>query len=278
MTIWVDGDLVDDDAARISPMDHGLLTGDGVFETLRVYGGVPFAWTRHLERLGRSAGALGLVPPGGPALRAAADAVIEANGLPDARLRITVTGGVAPLGSERGGVPPTVVIASGALTTWPATAEVVTVPWCRNERGATAGLKTTSYAENVRALAYAHERGASEAIFPNTRDALCEGTGSNVFLVVDGTLVTPPLASGCLAGVTRGIVLELCARAGIACAETDLPIGALESAEEAFLTSSTREVQPIALVDGQALTRAPGPAALALQAAWRELLAHDLDP
>ena len=88
MTIWVDGALVDDDAARISPMDHGLLTGDGVFETLRVYDGVPFAWTRHVERLGRSAGALGLVPPDGATLREAADAVIRSNGRPEARLRI----------------------------------------------------------------------------------------------------------------------------------------------------------------------------------------------
>lgn len=278
MTIWVDGALVDDDAARISPMDHGLLTGDGVFETLRVYDGVPFAWTRHVARLGRSAGALGLVPPGDAELRAAADAVIAANGLPDARLRITVTGGVAPLGSERGTVPPTVVIASGPLASWPPTADVVTVPWCRNERGATAGLKTTSYAENVRALAHAHARGAGEAIFPNTRDALCEGTGSNVFVVVDGALVTPPLASGCLAGVTRDVVLLLCERNDIACAETDLPIGALATAEEAFLTSSTREVQPIARVDGHELPRAPGPVTLALRSAWRDLLTRDLDP
>jgi len=278
VTIWVDGALVDDEAARISPMDHGLLTGDGVFETLRVYGGVPFAWTRHIERLGRSAAALGLVPPDGATLRAAADAVIAANGLPDARLRITVTGGVAPLGSERGGVPPTVVVASGGLTAWPPTADVVTVPWCRNERGATAGLKTTSYAENVRALAHAHDRGASEAIFPNTRDELCEGTGSNVFVVLDGTLATPPRSSGCLAGVTRDLVLELCDRTGVACTEADLPIGALHTADEAFLTSSTREIQPIARVDGRALASAPGPVALELQSAWRDLLAHDLDP
>ena len=278
MTIWVDGALVDDEAARISPLDHGLLTGDGVFETLRVYGGVPFAWTRHIARLGRSAGALGLVPPDGTTLRAAADAVIAANGLPDARLRITVTGGVAPLGSERGSVPPTVVIASGELRAWPATADVVTVPWCRNERGATAGLKTTSYAENVRALAYAHERGAGEAIFPNTRDLLCEGTGSNVFLVVDGELCTPTLATGCLAGVTRDLVLMLCERIGLACTERDLPVGALATAEEALLTSSTREVHPIARVDGHALASAPGAITARLQTAWRALLADDLDP
>lgn len=278
MTIWVDGALVDDDAARISPMDHGLLTGDGVFETLRVYGGVPFAWTRHIARLGRSAGALGLVPPDGATLRAAADAVIAANGLPDARLRITVTGGVAPLGSERGSVPPTVVIASGEMRPWPPTADVVVVPWVRNERGATAGLKTTSYAENVRALAFAHDRGASEAIFPNTQDLLCEGTGSNVFLVVDGGLVTPPLASGCLAGVTRDLVVLLCERTGIACAERDGPVASLAAADEAFLTSSTREVHPIAHVDGHALPVAPGPITRALQDAWRELLADNLDP
>ena len=278
MTIWVDGALVDDDAARISPMDHGLLTGDGVFETLRVYGGVPFAWTRHVARLGRSAGALGLVPPDGATLRAAADAVIAANDLPDARLRITVTGGVAPLGSERGSVPPTVVIASGEMRPWPPTADVVVVPWVRNERGATSGLKTTSYAENVRALAFAHERGASEAIFPNTQDLLCEGTGSNVFLVVDGGLVTPPLASGCLAGVTRDLVLLLCERIGIACAERDVPVASLAAADEAFLTSSTREVHPIAHVDGHALPVAPGPITRALQDAWRDLLADDLDP
>ena len=278
MTIWVDGALVDDDAARISPMDHGLLTGDGVFETLRVYGGVPFAWTRHLERLGRSAGALGLVPPDGATLREAADAVIRSNGRPEARLRITVTGGVAPLGSERGSVPPTVVIASGEMRPWPPTADVVVVPWVRNERGATAGLKTTSYAENVRALAYAHDRGASEAIFPNTRDLLCEGTGSNVFLVTDGALVTPPLASGCLAGVTRDLVLALCARIGLDCAERDLPVPALAAADEAFLTSSTREVHPIAHVDGVAIPAAPGPITARLQDAWRDLLADDLDP
>lgn len=276
--IWVDGVLVDDDAARISPLDHGLLTGDGVFETLRVYGGVPFAWTRHIDRLGASAGALGLAPPDGATLRRAADAVIAANGSPDARLRITVTGGVAPLGSERAAVPPTVVVASGPARAWPPTADVVIVPWVRNERSAIAGLKTTSYAENVRALATAHAHGADEAIFANTRDDLCEGTGSNVFLVLDGALHTPPLSGGCLAGVTRALVLMLCDRIGLPCAETEVPIGALASADEAFLTSSTREVQPIARVDAAALPAAPGPITAALMAAWRELVAQDLDP
>ena len=109
------------------------------------------------------------------------------------------------------------------------------------------GVKTISYGENVVALAYARERGAGEAIFANLAGNLCEGTGTNVFLAVGGRLVTPPLSSGCLAGVTRDLLLEL-----LDVVEDDLPLSALASADEAFLSSSTREVQPISAVDGQA--------------------------
>ena len=275
-TLWVDGALVDEAAARVSPMDHGLLTGDGVFETLRVYGGVPFAWDRHLDRLARSATALGLPLPDAASLRTAAEAVIAANDLAEARLRITVTGGPAPLGSERGDHPPTVIVAVGQLRAWPETEHVVIVPWTRNERGATAGLKTISYAENVRALAYAHERGANEAVFANTRDELCEATGSNVFVVQDGVVRTPPESAGCLAGVTRAYVLEVCASDGIMCEEVDLPMHALTSCDEAFLTSSTREVQAIATVDGAALASAPGPVTQQLRDAFRARVAEEV--
>ncbi|MDQ3148169.1 MAG: aminotransferase class IV, partial [Actinomycetota bacterium] len=146
-------------------------------------------------------------------------------------------------------------------------------PWARNERSAVAGLKTTSYAENVVALAWAQARGADEAVLANTGGSLCEGTGTNVFVAVGGRLVTPPLASGCLAGVTRALVLERSAAE-----EADLPLDALAGAEEAFLTSSTREVQPVATVDGQPLRRCPGPLTAAAQEAFRDLLATDLDP
>ena len=128
------------------------------------------------------------------------------------------------------------------------------VPWPRNERGALSGLKTTSYGENVRALAYAAERGGGEAIFANTVGQLCEGTGTNVFVVRGGRLLTPPLSSGCLAGVTRALVIEW---AGAE--EEDLPLDALAGAEEAFLSGTTRDVQPIRNVDGAALPAAPGP-------------------
>src|SRR3954465_11627105 len=137
--VWVDGALVTVDDARISPPDHGLPAGAGVFETIRVYGGEPFAWTRHLDRLAHSASGLGLPVPNGDTLRAAACDVLSANGHDEARLRITVTGGVAPLGSERGTAATTVVVASSPLRAWPNSVRVVVVPWVRNDRGATAG-------------------------------------------------------------------------------------------------------------------------------------------
>jgi len=277
-SVWINGELLPAEKARVSPFDHGLLVGDGVFETLRVYDGTPFAWTRHLERLGQSAAGLGLDVPDKRVVREAADAVLRANGIGAGRLRITVTGGLAPLGSERGDTTPTVIVAAGPARIWPAAEAVVFVPWPRNERGATAGLKTISYAENIRALAFAHDRGATEAIFCNTRGELCEATGSNVFCVRDSGVRTPPSDSGCLLGVTRALVIDLCRDLGITVEEVALAPAALVEGDEAFLTSSTREVQPIASVDGSPLRTAPGPATTRLATAFSELVARNPDP
>ena len=273
ITVWVDGELVPEAEARVSPFDHGLLTGDGVFETLRVYRGVPFAARRHLDRLARSAAGLRLATPEVSVLRAAMDEVVAANGLVDARLRVTVTGGVAPLGSDRGAAPPTIIVAASPIPARPDTALVATVPWPRNQRSALAGLKTISYAENVVALAYARERGAEEAMFANLGGDLCEGTGTNVFVGAGGRLFTPSLFSGCLAGVTRDLLLEL-----VDVVEDDIPLLALAEADEAFLTSSTRGVHPIAAVDGRPLRAAPGPLTRAAAEAFQALVERDLDP
>lgn len=271
--VWIDGVLCDESAARVSPFDHGLLTGDGVFETLKVYDGTPFAARRHLERLDASCKGLGLPPADHGVLREAMAAVIEANGFQSGRIRITLTGGVSPLGSERGDGGTLIIVAGGALSPWPDSTDVSVVPWPRNERGALAGLKTTSYGENVVALAYAKERGAGEAIFGNTVGNLCEGTGTNVFVGIGGRLITPPLSSGCLAGVTRALVLEV-----TNAVEEDLPLSALADADEAFLSSTTREVQPIRAVDGRALPSVPGPLTSAASEAFNSLVARDLDP
>ncbi len=279
MNVWLNGALVDADDARISPFDHGILVGDGVFETLRIYRGVPFAWRRHSERLRRSAAGLDLDVPSETELRAAADALVAAEQLVDGRLRITVTGGPGPPSSERGPTGPTVLLTATPLVAPAAAAiAVATVPWPRNERGAVAGLKTISYAENVVALAHAQAQGASEALFPNTRGELCEATGSNVMLVRDGVLRTPPESSGCLLGVTRALVLELAARDGIPVEEVALPMRALGGAAEVFLTSTIREVQIVASVDGVAVAAAPGPITTQLRGAWRALVDADPDP
>ena len=271
--VWVDGELADAGRARVSPLDQGVLTGDGVFETLRVTRGTPFAARRHLDRLARSAARVRLpCPPAGVVQAAMAD-VVRANGLVEGRLRVTVTAGPAAPGADRDALVPTLIVTGGPLPAWPPTAGVAVVAWPRNDRGPLAGAKTTSYAENVVALAEAQARGADEAVFANLAGNLCEGSGSNVFVVVDGRLVTPPLSAGCLAGVTRDLVLEL-----VEASEDDVPIGSLAESDEAFLTSSTRDVQPVRAVDGRSLPTCPGPRTLAAAAAFTALLAADLDP
>jgi branched-chain amino acid aminotransferase len=273
-TVWVDGELIDERSASVSVFDHGFTVGDGIFETLRVTRGTPFALTRHLVRLARSARGIGLPEPNADEVRAACSAVLDASTLPgEARLRITYTGGLAPPGSGRGSASPTLVVAVSPLDPWAPTAVVATVPWPRNERSSVAGLKTTSYAENVVALAAANERGASEALMPNTHGQLCEGTGSNVFLVLDGVLVTPPLSSGCLAGVTRELVLEWCD-----CEERELPMEALVAADEVFLTSSTRNVQPVEQVDEHQVPQAPGEITKRVQEVFLDRCNAELDP
>lgn len=274
MKVWVNGTLQDADQARVSVFDHGVLVGDGVFETVKSTGGKAFALTRHLERLARSAVGLGLPEPDLDAIRAGTLAVLDASPKwPLGRIRITYTSGPGPLGSDRGGEGTTAIVAAQEQQPFPEVADVSVVPWPRNERGALTGLKTTSYGDNVRALAYAKERGGGEAIFANLAGNLCEGTGSNVFVVRGGQLLTPPLSSGCLAGVTRALVLEWCGGE-----EADIPIDEFAACDEAFLTSTTRDVQPIRAVDGAAFPEAPGPTTQKVMEIFAQRSAATPDP
>ncbi|MFD7106335.1 MULTISPECIES: aminotransferase class IV [Streptomyces] len=273
MKIWLNGGLRDADGARVSVFDHGLTVGDGVFETLKADHGRAFALTRHLERLTASARGLGLPDPDLDEVRRGCVAVLDANPMALGRLRITYTGGVSPLGSDRGESGTTLVIALAETHRRPDTTAAVTVPWTRNERGALSGLKSTSYGENVVALARARELGASEALFANTVGALCEGTGSNVFVVLDGELHTPPLTSGCLAGITRALTVTW---AGAK--ETDLPLDALERADEIFLTSTLRDVQAVTRIDRRQLADGPGPVTAEAMRIFDAHAAADFDP
>ncbi|KRF11484.1 4-amino-4-deoxychorismate lyase [Nocardioides sp. Soil797] len=273
MRAWVNGQLLTDpQAAAVTVSDHGFTVGDGVFEAVKVLDGQPFALTRHLARLTRSAVGMGLPEVDEAVVRRAVGEVLTDQVLPLGRIRITFTGGVAPLGSGRGDAPPTLAVVAAPMDPYPPSTSLVSVPWPRNERGALAGLKTTSYAENVVALAHAAERGATEALFGNLAGNICEGTGSNIFYVVDGELRTPTLASGCLAGVTRALVLDWCGGR-----EVDEPMSVLEQASEVFLVSTTRDVQAVHSLDGRDLPT-PGPVTAEVVKTWAQKEAEDPDP
>lgn len=268
--IWLNDRVLPIHEARLSPLDHGFLVGDGVFETLVVRHGVPFAGHEHYVRLRHSCEETGITCVSEELYTQSLLQVVEANGLTEARVRITLTSGDGPLGSDRGSGVGTMLVVATPLKPWPPTERVWLAPWTRNTQSALAGVKSVSYGENVRALLFAKQRGAGEALVGNEKGMLCEGTGSNVFVVQEGRLLTPPLSSGCLAGITRALALKACAQAGIECVEVDLPVSVLDSCEEAFLTSSTRDVHPISQINGRDL-HAPGPVTEKVQNAWLEM-------
>lgn len=272
---WVDGQLVEEKRAVISIFDHGLVVGDAAFETIAVVGGQPFALTRHVARLRRTASGLGIVEPEVGLVEHAIKEVVGANSYPLAKVRVTYTGGDSELGSVRRGDPPHLIVAEQPVEVEPTVSRLAVSPWPRNERGAIAGLKTTSYAENVVGLRWANQRGASEVIFPNTRDEVCEGSGSNIFLVRGGEVVTPPLSSGALAGVTRDLIVE-----GFGVKEVPLALTELYQPEttEIFVTSTLRMVQGCEQIDERRFDGAPGPKTREIQGYFADLVATKIDP
>ncbi|MDO5635501.1 MAG: aminotransferase class IV [Micrococcus sp.] len=246
--VWVDGELLGP-AATLRALDHGVTVGDGVFETAKVVDGQPFALDRHHDRMDRSLAGIGLEPLDRDRIQEGIDAVLGQGGMSFARLRWTVTAGAGPLGSDR--LPGAATYIVSAMEVPPAgpTTTVAVVPWTRNERSALTGVKSTSYAENVVALAAAKALGHSEALLANTAGMLCEGTGTNVFLVRDGVVLTPSLGTGPLAGITRGLTIEWLREEGLEVREEELPLAALADAEEVWITSSTRDISLVTRVD-----------------------------
>ncbi|WP_062385910.1 aminotransferase class IV [Demequina iriomotensis] len=279
--VWAGGLLRAEGEPVIAAGDHGWTVGDGVFETLEIVGGRAFGLRRHLKRLAYSAARMGMAEIDQEVVREAVGEVLAAgSGL--RRLRITVSSGPGPAPLARGGGPHTIVVTADDAAPAPS-CHAVRVPWRRNERSALAGVKSTSYAENVVIMEFARSRGADEAVLANTHGHLCEGAASNIVIERAGEIVTPPLASGCLPGIVRGLALEWGAEAGLpvrVAAPGELELGVLDEvvAGDAFaaVTSSTRRIQPLASLDKTPLEH--GPLLAQLRSVFEERAALDHDP
>ena len=274
--IYDTGVLRSADAAVIAANDQALVQGLALFETLMAIRGRAFAVSEHLERLGKGARRFGLTPPGEDLLRGAISTVIRANALgdhPRTRVRVTLTAGPGDRRLAPDAAAQRLLIEASPAPEYPEIAHLITVPYCRNDRGALVGLKTINYAENALAAAAARRAGADEALFPNTRDQLCEATWANVFVYLQGRVLTPPLESGCLPGVTREIVIRLARELGIAMIESDLAMDTLGEIEGAFLTSTLRGLQGVGSINGRAMPLVPCPPFAELRHAYGLCLA-----
>ena len=263
IAVWRDGDL-----RPPRWPDPGLLSGMGVFETLLVTAGTAFAPTRHLRRLQEGSARMDLPIPNPEAFRAAVGALsAQCQGVQFARLRLTWTPGPSGTGCLLGTVAPFTPMerVRAALS-----------PYRRNEDSALTGVKSTSYAENLLALRQAQRLGADEAILPNSRGDLCEGATSNVFIEQGGELLTPPLSSGCLPGITRELALEWGREAGLPVRETDLPVSVMNTTQGAAVTSALKGVVALAAIDGRPLKL--GPLTRELAAEFRRRRARTRDP
>lgn len=275
--VSIDGHVVPQHEARVSVFDTGFTFGDSVYETLRTYDGRPHALERHLRRLRRSAERLGFTPPDDAVLRERLAALLAAAGNAESYVRWIVSRGVGDLTYRFERVQgPTVVMVVKPLEPLPeryhaegVAAAIVDIrrnpPWALDP-----AIKSSNLLNNVLATREAQARGAYEAILLNGRGEVAEGAGSNVFVVEAGRLVTPPLEAGLLAGITRELVLEQAAELGIEADEAPLAPAALVHADEAFFTSTLKEVLPIATLDGRPLgSGRPGPLTLRLLEAYR---------
>ncbi len=256
----------------VNALDRGVRFGFGVFETILCLEGRPVAWQRHMVRMAASAARFGMEMPDAGELRAALDAVLEAQRLGDgrARARIGLTAGTGALDLTKGegGI---VWVEAARHDPPPATAVVALCPWNRNERDPLAGHKCASYAGNLVALDWAKKHDLDEPLFANSRGELCEGATSNVFFVLDGVVRTSLVSTGCLPGVTRGVALELGRAHGVPVEEGEFASGRIAEASEVFLTSSLRGIQPVRRCGANELP-APGPLTKRLMDAYEEWL------
>lgn len=260
MVVFLNGRFLPADEAVVPVSDRGFLYGDGLFETVRVIRGRPFRWDAHLDRLTRGAAFLKLRLPCPPhELLTAVRRLAELNANEDAVLRLTLTRGSGPRGySPRGADQPTLVMTLVPAPVDPVSpARVITSSFRVPAGDPLSAFKTCNKLVQVLARAEADERGADEAVLCNTLGHVAEATASNVFWIRQGTVCTPPVDAGALAGVTRGLVLELCAALGFPVEERTGPPSQLAQAGGIFLTRSVAGVVPVIELDGRPVASSP---------------------
>ncbi len=274
----VNGHITPADEARVSVLDNGFTFGDSVYETLRTYAGRPFALGRHLRRLRSSAERIGFaLPVSDEVMGARLDALLAAAGNGESYIRMIVTRGVGDISYHFDRVHgPTVVM---AVKPYVALAErdyvegvaAALVSVRRNAPDALdPAIKSCNLLNNILAVQEAQSQGALEAIMLNRHGEVAEGAGSNLFLVRHGGALTPPLSAGILSGITREVLLEIAPTVGVQIRERTLWPDDLWSADEAFFTSTLKELAPIRAIDARPVgTSAPGPVTLRLLAAFR---------
>ena len=296
--VYVSGQCVPREKARISALDAGVLLGAGLFETLRTYAGTPFRLGAHLARLRASGEFFRIfVRETDAEIAAVVARLLEANGIPDARVRLTATRGPLALREPQGdpeqgrrvaaavdddeAPPATLIITAGPMTPYPAElyengATVVVSDIRANPDDPTVYHKTTGYLRNLLALRDAHRARATEALIFNTKGRLAEGSLSNVFIVSEGRLLTPPVEEGLLAGITRAAVLELAAEVGVPAEQRPLAVREVLDADEMFLTNSIMELLPVGRVERKEIGDGlPGTVTKQLASSYRALVIRE---
>jgi len=265
-TVWCDGRLIPANELRISPFDRGLTVGLGLFETILAIDGKPVFLDRHLARHADGCRRFGWTELMGKTIRPAIFDLLTANGLEKGRARIRLfrTAGEGLREDPVEGAEARLMMTAGGMAGGPVPVSLTLSPWIRNERSALAGLKAASYAENMLALSAARKAGFDEPLFLNSRGEICEMATANLFIVKEGRILTPPLSSGCLPGVTRGWLLE---NAGADAEERVLFPEDLAAADEWFLTSAICGVIPVGRWEDQT-RKAPGERTSHFQKTW----------
>jgi branched-chain amino acid aminotransferase len=273
---WVNGRLLDPEQPAISPLDGGFMYGEGLFETMRAYGGKVFWLGQHLERLILAAKELDFTPPTASALTSAVLEALDASDMPEAMVRLTVTPGAA------GAPTPTIValvrpLALPSADLYESGCRAVSVPATHRSDSPLRRIKSLNYLDKLLAQRAAARQDAHEAILVDPDGCVVEGAMRNVFAVFAGRLATPPISRGFLPGITRATVLEIAQKDGIASHERDIALTELYTADEAFLTSSIAEIIPIASVDGNEMRAArPGPVTMGMMRGYRSAVEREV--